>query len=249
MRQLVPVLGLLLLLATPIAGQTSFSANRPGQIDNPDITPPGNIMIETGFQYGKTNDIINYLLPAASVRFGISNRLELSLNAENIYQKVNSLFGLISDNIGSKFLICDERGALPKISFVNAFILPFGELKSFRPEHAGGVIELAASHSIGSRAVVYANTGATWSGNASYPVYNWVATIYFSPGNKLWIFGELYGLIPGKGSSSNSTDFGITWQAGRNLQLDLTCGFDLKYPSDNHFIQLGTAIQIEHKSK
>lgn len=231
------------------AGQSTFSANRPGQIDNPDITPKGNIMVETGFQYGKSGGVVCYLLPTASVRFGISSRIEISLNADNIYQEQNSLFGLTSNNIGSKISICDEKGALPKISFITAYILPFAGLRSMRPEHAGGVIQLAASHSIGSKATFYANAGATWSGNSNYPVYNYVATIYISPTYRFWTFAELYGFIPGEGDSSIASDIGVTWQAGDNFQVDLTAGIDLHDPGNNHFIQVGSAFQIVHRGK
>jgi hypothetical protein len=249
MRKIIPILILIIFTCDPAAGQSTFSANRPGQVDNPDITPPGNFMIETGFQYGKISGVVSYLLPTASVRYGINRNIEISLNADNIYQEENSLFGLTSNNIGSKIAICDEKGALPKISFVTAFILPFAGFKSMRPEHAGAVIQLAASHSIGSRATVYANAGATWSGNTSYPVYNYVATVYFSPARRFWTFAELYGFIPGEGDSSIASDFGVTWQAGDNFQLDLTAGLDLQDPGNNHFIQLGTAFQIVHRGR
>ena len=249
MRKIIPTLFFLIFDCLLASGQSTFSANRPGQVDNPDITPPGNFMIETGFQYGKTGGVVCYLLPTASVRYGINSNIEISLNADNIYQEENSLFGLTSNNIGSKIAICNEKGALPKISFVTALILPFAGLQSMRPDHAGAVIQLAGSHSVGTRATVYANAGATWSGNTSYPVYNYVVSAYFSPVRRFWTFAELYGFIPGVGETSMASDFGITWQAGDNFQLDLTAGVDLQDPGNNHFIQIGAAFQIVHRDK
>lgn len=249
MKRKLPLILVALFIASSVRGQSTFSANRPGQVDNPDITPPGNLMIETGFQYGKTSGVVNYLLPTASIRYGINSRIEISLNADNIYQEENSLLGLTSNNIGSKIGICDENGFIPKVSFVTAFIIPFAGLKSLRPDHAGGVIQLAASHSIGSKAIFYANMGATWTGNTSYPVYNYVASIYLSPLNRFWIFGEVYGSIPGEGSSTSGSDLGFSWQAGDNFQVDLTIGADHDDPLNNHFIQIGTAVQIVHKAK
>jgi len=52
MNRIIFLLSFALLFAK-MSGQTTFSANRPGQVDNPDIVPGGNFMIETGFQYGE----------------------------------------------------------------------------------------------------------------------------------------------------------------------------------------------------
>jgi hypothetical protein len=249
MIRLQLLIGLMILSCSFVSAQSTFSANRPGQVKNPDITPKGNFMIETGFQYGKTEGVTTYLLPAASVRYGISPTIEISLNADNIYQEENSSFGLASNNIGSKIGICEEKGALPKITFITTIILPFAGLESLRPDHTGGVIQLAASHTIGSKAVVYANAGATWTGNDSYPIYNYVGTFYYSPFQRFWTFGEIYGFVPGEGESSIASDIGISWQAGDNFQIDLAAGIDLSDPGKNHFIQIGTAFQIVHRSK
>ena len=237
------------LLFAKMSGQTTFSANRPGQVDNPDIVPGGNFMIETGFQYGENKGCKNFLLPTASLRYGLNGRVEISLNADNIYQVDSSLFGLTSYNIGSKIAICDQNDLLPKISFVTAFILPFAGLKSLRPENSGGLIQLAASHTLGERCTIYSNIGAAWNGNDPFPVYNYVLSLYASPFDKFWTFGELYGLIPEKGYGNMATDFGISYQAGDNYQVDMTLGADLSDPNNNYFVQIGAAFQIVKKKK
>lgn len=249
MKRILIFLSIIIGVFSTGNAQTTFSANRPGQVDNPDITPQGNLMIETGFQYGKTAGSVSYLLPTTALRYGINRNIEISLNADNIYQVESSLLGLTSYNIGSKIAICDQRKLLPKISFVTAFILPFAGVESLRPEHSGGLLQLALSHTLGDKCIFYSNIGATWNGNDSFPTYNYVLSMYFSPFDRFWGFAEIYGLIPEDGSSSKASDFGFSYQAGDNFQIDFTLGADpadLKY---NHYAQIGAAFQIVKKKK
>ena len=247
MKRILIFLSVIFIALSSANAQSAFSANRPGQVDNPDITPQGNLMIETGFQYGKTAGRKSYLLPTTALRYGINRNIEISLNADNIYQVESSLMGLTSYNIGSKITICDQNKLLPKISFVTAFILPFAGVESLRPEHAGGLLQLAMSHTIGNKCSVYSNIGAMWNGNDSFPAYNYVLSLYVSPFNRFWAFAEIYGLIPGEGSNSNASDFGFSYQAGDNFQIDLSLGTDLAEPENNHYVQIGAAFQIVKK--
>ena len=249
MKRLFLLFALYVFMFAILAGQNTFSANRPGQVDNPDIVPQGNFMIETGFQYGENLGSKNYLLPTTLLRYGINGRVEINLNADNIYQVDNSLFGLTSYNVGSKIAICDQNMLLPKISFVTAFILPFAGLKDLRPENSGGLIQLALSHTLGNNCTVFSNLGATWNGNDPFPVYNCVLSVYFSPLNRFWTFAELYELIPEKGSGNMATDFGFSYQAGDNFEIDLALGGNFSDPGNNHFIQIGAAFQIVKKKK
>lgn len=244
------LLGLLLFATTGYSySQSTFSANRPGQVDNPDLTPQGNLMIETGFQYGRSGGSISYLLPTTALRYGANRNIEISLNADNIYQVENSLFGLTSYNIGSKIAICDENKLLPKISFVTAYILPFAGIETLRPEHSGGLLQLALSHTLGTKCTVYSNIGAMWNGNDPWPIYNYVISVYVSPFSRFWGFAEFYGFIPEHGASVRAGDLGFSYQAGDNFQIDLALGLDLDNPRDNHYIQVGAAFQIVKKDK
>jgi hypothetical protein len=240
---------LLIISASIAKAQSTFSANRPGQVDNPDITPKGNLMIEAGFQYGKTPGSVNYLLPTTSVRYGLNKSIEISLNADNIYQVETSLFGLTAYNIGSKIAICEETRMLPKIAFVTAYYLPFAGVKSLRPKNGGGLIQLAISHSIGDKCTIYSNLGATWNGKDSFPVYNYVVSLYLSLFSRFWTFAELYGLIPEKGENNMGLDCGFSYQAGDNFQVDLAIGADPVDVHNNHYVQIGAAFQIIRKDK
>jgi hypothetical protein len=249
MKRLLLLLALFVFITSTAIGQSTFSANRPGQVNNPDVVPRGNFMIETGFQYGKNSGSKNFLLPTTALRYGLNGNIEINLKADNIYQVENSLFGFTSYSIGSKIAICDQKDLLPKITFVTAFILPFAGIRDLRPENSGGLIQLALSHTIGGKCSVYSNLGATWNGNDPFPVYNYVLSVYISPFNKFWIFAELYGLIPEHGSRNMASDFGFSYQAGENIQIDLSFGGDLADPENNHFIQAGAAFQIVKRNK
>jgi hypothetical protein len=249
MKRLSLLFSLIVVTEILAYGQTTFSANRPGQIVNPDIVPKGNFMIEAGFQYGKNLGSKNFLLPLTSLRYGINGNIEISLNASNIYEVDKSLFGLTSNNVGSKIAICEQSGFLPKISFVAAYILPFIGLDSLRPENSGGMLQLALSHSLGSKCTIYGNIGSTWNGNDPFPIYNYVLSIYYSPIKRLYLFSELYGLIPEHGPQSMASDLGFSYQAGENFQVDLSFGGDLADPRNNHFIQVGAAFQIVKRKK
>jgi hypothetical protein len=227
-----------------VSGQSTFSANRPGQINNPDITPRGNLMIETGFQYARTGGAVNYFLPTMYFRYGLNENIEIGLKADNVYQPEESLFGLTSYNLAAKIKICDQREILPKISLVTAYYLPFIGLDSLRPDYAGGLIQVALSHSLGNKFTLYGNLGALWSGNDPFAVYNYVISLYFSPAKRFWTFAELYGLVPGSGSSSIGTCFGISCQAMDNFQIDLSFGGNPSDLRNNYFVQIGAAIQI-----
>jgi hypothetical protein len=249
MNKIIYLVALIIIPASMANAQSVFSANRPGQVNNPDIVPGGNFMIETGFQYGKTLGSINYLLPTTFLRYGLNENIEINLKADNIYKVDNSLFGLTSYNIGSKIAICEQKNLLPKITFVTSILLPFAGLDSLRPDYAGGLIQLAISHSLGSKCTIYSNLGAAWNGNDPFPAYNYAVSFYYSPFNRFWTFAELFGQIPEIGASSMGSDCGFSYQAGENFQIDLTLGADLSDPKNNHFIQIGAAFQLVKKKK
>jgi hypothetical protein len=248
-KRTVIILSLMILGAGYTYCQSTFSANRPGQIVNPDIVPRGNFMVETGFQYGKIEGNNNFLLPQTAIRYGLNGNIEISLNANNIYEVERSLFGLTSYNIGSKIAICQQKNLLPKITFVTAYIIPFIGLDSLRPENSGGLIQLSLSHTLGDKCTVYSSIGSTWDGNKSYPAYNYVLSVYFSPLNKFWTFVELYGIVPEKGPGSSSSDMGVSLLVADNVQIDFSFGMDLADPRNNHFVQVGAAFQIVKKKK
>lgn len=227
-----------------LSGQSTFSANRPGQINNPDITPAGNLMIETGFQYGKNNGEINYLIPSMYFRYGLNESIEIGLKSDNIYQTETSLFGLTSFSLAAKIRICDQKNILPKISLLAAYYPSFIGIESLRPQYAGGQIQIALSHSLGEHGILYGNLGAAWSGNDQFPVYNYVISSYFSPLNRFWTFAEVYGNIPGTGSPTFGSDFGVSYQALENLQIDLSFGGNPSALRANHFLQAGAAYQF-----
>jgi hypothetical protein len=249
MKGVLLLFTLFFITAFNARSQSSFSANRPGQVINPDITPKGNFMLETGFQYGKSQGSKNFLLPAGSVRYGLNPNAEISFNASNIYQVDSSLFGLTSYYVGGKIAICDQDNLIPKISFITSFILPFAGVESLRPENSGGLIQLSLSHTIGSKCTVYGNLGATWTGNDPFPVYNYVLSVYYSPFNKFYAFAELYGLTPEHGENSMASDLGVSYMVADNIQIDLTIGADYRDPRDNHFVQIGAAFQIVKRGK
>jgi hypothetical protein len=250
MKSFIILFAISVFAETVSLSQTTFSANRPGQVVNPDITPHGNFMVETGFQYAKSQGSKNFLLPATALRYGLNGNIEISLNANNIYEVERSLFGLTSYNIGSKIAICQQNSLLPKMTFTAAYILPFVGLDSLRPENSGCLMQLAISHTLGNKCTVYSNIGATWNGNEPFPIYNYVLSIYFSPFNKFWTFVELYGIIPEKGSeNNNASDLGVSYMVADNVQIDLSFGIDLADPGNTHFVQIGAAFQILRKKK
>jgi len=104
-----------------------IQADRPDQTETPAIVPKGMFQLESGFSYQKEDtDNSTLALPSALWKYGVNDNFELriitELETENTENK--DYFGLTPLLIGCKIKICEEKGIIPKTSFIGHMSIP-----------------------------------------------------------------------------------------------------------------------------
>ena len=98
-----------------------IQCDRPDQTETPSIVPKGMFQVEMGFTFQKNDKISNTnSLPSVLWKYGVNENFELRLITEFVSEKINDekSSGLTPVLIGFKVKLCEEKGIIPKTSFI-----------------------------------------------------------------------------------------------------------------------------------
>ena len=101
--------------------QSPIQMDRPDQTETPYTVPKNYLQFESGFTYEKINSNENsFQLPTLLTKYGISDKTELRLITELNYNQNSkqSRFSFQPVTIGFKTALIEEKGIVPKISFI-----------------------------------------------------------------------------------------------------------------------------------
>jgi len=223
-----------------------ISADRPGMATPPNISIPKKVQIETGISYKEITFQETMLYNSTLLRYGINQNSELRLQSGYAQFKKDNLniSGFNPLIIGTKLMISEAKGILPKTSFLFNLALPcFGE-KYFRPENLTPSVYLLMQNGITKKLSVCYNIGLEYNGANSVPTE--FATIFFcySFTNKLSGFIENYNWFSNSTKSQNFIDLGCSYLIAKNIQLDLSGNFNLQDFKNYFIVNFGVAWRI-----
>lgn len=243
------ILFLTVLFPMMIISQTSetIQADRPDQTETPHIVPAGMFQLESGFSYIKneTNSSSQYL-PSALWKYGINDTFELRLITEFLNEEVNNnkTIGLKPIQIGCKIKISEEKGIIPKISFIGHLSIPNTASSQYKTDFYAPRFRFVMQHTLSDKFSLSYNLGGEWDGFTAQPTFIYTLTSGFSITDKLGSYIELFGFAPQKDKANHNFDGGFTYLINNNFMLDLSSGFGITENAPDYYVALGFSFRI-----
>ncbi len=226
----------------------SIQLDRPDQTECPFITPKKYIQIENGFtveNFDKPQKSFN--LPSTLWKWGVNEKFELRLITELVSVKTNEniITGFSPITIGFKASLFEERGLLPKTSFIGHITTSKIGSKEFQTKYIAPSFRFTMQHTLTNKISLAYNLGAEWNGESAVHTYIYTLTIGFSLTNKLGCYTELYGYLPSNNSADHRFDCGLTYLINNDLIADISGGFGLTENASKNYISLGLSYRFK----
>lgn len=230
--------------------------DRPGQTNPPNVIAPGIIQLETGFSRETISanaiQTINYLYNTSLVRIGLMTNCELRMVIEYAGTRTDSgsqssaLQGFNPVSIGTKIMMCPEKGIVPQSAVNIAITLPYIGRREFRPSFLAPSFFFLMQNSISEKLTLGYNLGLQWDGeqpNATL-VYSISPSLTIVEG--LSLFVECYGFSTEKSISDYRADMGCAYLINDDVQIDFSVGVGLNTVAPDSFVAFGLAWRFNN---
>jgi hypothetical protein len=240
---------LFLFISSQIYSQETepIQADRPDQTETPSVVPKGMFQVETGFTFQK-NDAISksFSSPSTLWKYGVNENFELRLITEFLLEEINNekINGFTPIYFGFKVKLTDEKGIIPKTSFIGHISLPNAASKEFKNEFFAPEFRFVMQHTLSEKMSFSYNLGAEWDGFSAEPTFIYTNAIGYSISDKFGSYIEIFGFIPQKEKSNHNIDGGITYLINNNFMLDLSSGIGISKNAPKNYIAIGFSFRI-----
>lgn len=233
---------------TTIQAQTEpIQADRPDQTETPAIVPKGMFQVETGFTFQKNDENSNSnSLPAVLWKYGVNENFELRLITEfvsekNFDEKTNGFTPVL---IGFKVKLCEEKGIIPKTSFIGHIGLPNVASSKYKNDFVAPEFRFTMQHTLSEKFSLSYNLGCEWDGMSPETTFIYTLTTGYSINKKLGFYAELFGFAPEKNKANHSFDGGFTYLINNNFMVDLSSGVGITENAPDYYMALGCSFRI-----
>ena len=222
--------------------------DRPDQTECPFITPTKHIQIENGFTYeniDRESKSLNY--PSTLWKYGVNEKFELRLITELVTERnaADTKTGLLPITIGFKTQLLEEKGILPKTSFIGHITTSNIGSKQFQTKHIAPSFRFTMQHSLASKISLAYNLGVEWNGENAEQTYIYTLATGFTLTEKLGCYAEVYGFIPTMNKTDNRFDTGFTYLVNNDFMLDLSGGIGLSENSPKNYFSYGLSYRFK----
>ncbi|MFZ4106597.1 transporter [Flavobacterium sp.] len=243
------ILYLFLIVSTSIYSQTTepIQADRPDQTETPAIVPKGMFQVETGFTFQK-NDAFSksFSLPTTLWKYGVNDNFELRLITEFDSEIVDNekWNGLAPIYIGFKVKLAEEKGVIPKTSFIAHIGLPNAASSKYKTDYFAPEFRFVMQHTLSEKFSLSYNLGAEWDGFTAQTTFLYTLTTGYSINEKLGYYIEIFGFAPQNKKANHNLDGGFTYLINNNFMVDLSSGIGLTNNAPLHYFACGFSIRI-----
>ena len=237
------------LLSFTIQAQTTepIQCDRPDQTETPAIVPKGMFQVETGFTFQKNDKISSSnTLPGILWKYGVNENFELRLITEFVTEKLNDekSSGFTPVLIGFKARLCDEKGIIPKTSFIGHIGLPNAASSKYKNDFVAPEFRFTMQHTLSEKLSLSYNLGCEWDGITTETTFIYTLTTGYAINNKLGCYTELFGFAPEKDKANHNFDAGITYLINNNFMVDLSSGIGITVNAPEHYFAFGFSFRI-----
>jgi hypothetical protein len=224
-----------------------IAADRPDQTETPYIVPKGMFQMENGFSYEKTNDEESAVVsPTILFKYGINENIEIRLITEysSTTSDDNKISGFHPILVGTKIKVCEEKGILPKTSFIGHLLVPDFASEELKAEYYAAEFRFTMQHTLSDKISLSYNLGAEWDGMFPDATFVYTLTSGYSITDKFGSFIELFGFAPQNDRASHNFDGGLTYLISNDFMIDTSAGFGITDNAPEYFISVGFSFRI-----
>ena len=224
-----------------------IQCDRPDQTETPSIVPKGMFQVETGFTFQKNNQISNSSsLPSVLWKYGVNENFEIRLITEYVSEKINNekKSGFTPVLIGIKIKLCEEKGVIPKTSFIGHVGLPNAASARYKNNFVAPEFRFTMQHTLFEKLSLSYNLGCEWDGVTPQTTFIYTLTTGYSFTDKLGSYIELFGFAPQNESPIHNADAGLTYLITNNFMLDLSSGIGITDNAPKHYLAFGFSFRI-----
>ena len=230
--------------------EVEFTADRPGASTGPSVIGKGIFQLEQGVQYDGDGGAGTFTFSNTLIRYGLFDAMEVRLSGEGFTYRpetqLNAYKAAFSGlSLGTKIKCFDGLGAIPAVSVLADFAIPYTASKGFNTEHLAPSLYLLFENPVNDWLSIGYNLGAEWDGSLPQPTAFAALCLGFCITDRLGCFVESYNYFGGLGNVY-AMDFGFNWMAGRKVQIDLAASLDLGNPVQSWAVSCGAAWQINN---
>jgi hypothetical protein len=238
-----------IILSINLVSQTlqPIQLDRPDQTECPFITPVKYIQAENGFTFENTSFRNNcFSCPSTLWKYGIHEKMELRLITElvSIQQKNNILSGLTPVTVGFKTALVEEKGIVPKISFIGHITTAEMGSSDFHTKYLAPSFRFTMQHTLTKRISLAYNLGMEWDGETAKHTYIYTLTTGFSLTEKLGCYAELYGFISNYEKPDHRCNGGVTYLINNDVMIDLSGGVGITENAPDGYLSLGFSYRF-----
>ncbi len=230
--------------------------DRPGQTNPPDVVTSGIVQVETGFSQETMNaggiKTTNYLYNTSLVRIGLMTNCELRMIAEYAGIQTDSgsqsslLKGFNPVSLGTKIMVCPEKGIIPQTAMNIAFTLPYVGRREFRPSFLAPSFFLLMQNTLSEKLTFGYNLGLQWDGEQPSATVAYSISPSLTVTEGLSIFAEWYGFSTEKSVSDYRADMGCAYLISDDVQVDFSAGIGINTSAPDSFVAFGLAWRFNN---
>jgi hypothetical protein len=232
-----------------IQAQTTdpIQADRPDQTETPSIVPKGMFQVEMGFTFQKNEEnSTSNSLPSVLWKYGVNDNFELRLITEFVSDKFNDekSSGFTPLVIGFKVKLCEEKGIIPKTSFIGHIGLPNAASPKYKNDFIAPEFRFTMQHTLSDRLSLGYNLGFEWDGITPESTFVYTLTTGYAISQKMGCYAEIFGFAPEKNKASHNFDGGITYLINNNFMVDLSSGVGITDNAPDYYVSLGCSFRL-----
>lgn len=225
-------------------------SDRPDKSESPYVVPKGYCQLELGFAIEDTEPGFVYSYPRSLIKFGITNNFELRFYTEyvTIQKEPNpDLNGFTPLSVGIKAKLGEQKGILPKTSFIGHLRIPGVVSDELETKYLSPILLMAFQHDISPVVNVGYNLGVEWDGISPDPNFLYALSLGLNITDRLGIYGEGYGKVIQQNDDDIEfrADAGITYLIGNDFLLDVSAGKGITDNAPESYVELGFSYRFK----
>ena len=238
------------MMADSMPPMDHIRADRPDQSESSFLVPKGYAQIELGFSITDTDPGFLYTYPSGLWKYGLTDNFELRLitNYVTIQKEGNpDQNGFLPLAAGFKAKLSEQKGVLPKMSFIGHLRLPGVVSDEFETTYLAPDLRLAFDHIVSDFFSVGYNFGLVWDGENPEPYVIYTLTTGFAISERFGLFGEIYGATPQRDNEDLPlyVDAGLTYLIGNNFLLDVSASQGITDNAPLRYVSAGFSYRFK----
>ncbi len=187
------------------------------------------------FDWELGNEVMNdslmtYVYPNLAVRYGISNRIEVNIEANPLttvlkqYQGKKTVSGMEPVFFGCRYELMQETKTAPEIGISLQVAPPFAATKNYSAKYWAPFLQMTIQKSVSERFTLSSSMGMFYDGFSTTPLFLYDLSAFFDI-SSIWTVGaDAFGFISNTSQPQNNFDLNITYQPSQRWSLGAVAG-------------------------